>query len=61
MQQQGMRNLVFNKIELINEPEDLDVWVVFQPERDLKQYYSLYNLLWNVSFDPSKVIKNYEV
>ena len=56
-----MRNLVFNKIELINEPEDLDVWVVFQPERDLNQYYSLYNLLWNVSFDPSKVIKNYEV
>ena len=56
-----MRNLLFKVEEVINEPENLDVWVVFQTEKELEKYHSLYNLLWKVSFDASKAVKNYEV
>lgn len=58
---QGMRNLVFDVQEIINKPTDLDVWIVYKSEKDLENVYSLNQLLWKVSFDPEKVVKNYQM
>ena len=58
---QGMRNLVFDIKEVIDKPTDLDVWVVYQTEKELDMYHSLKLLLWDVQFDPKKVVKNYHL
>lgn len=49
---QGMRNLVFDIQEIIDKPTDLDVWVVYQSEKELKNAHSLHKMLWEISFDP---------
>lgn len=56
-----MRNLLFQVHEVIDDENEPDVWIVFQPEKDLYSYHSLYNLLWTITFDASKVVKNYLV
>ena len=47
--------------EIIDEPSNLDVWVVYQPEEDVEYCQSLHKALWNISFDPDQDVKNYEV
>lgn len=59
--QQGMRNLVYEMKEVIDQPQSLDIWVVYCTEKELDQCYSLSSLLWDIKFDPSKVVKNYEI
>ena len=56
-----MRNLVFDIHEVIDDEKNLDVWVVYQSEKDLENAYSLHKLLWKVHFDPRKVVKNYQL
>ena len=56
-----MRNLLFEVVRVIDIDDDPDIWIVFQPEKDLHEYHSLYNLLWTITFDASKVVKNYLV
>ena len=58
---QGMRNMVFEINEVIDEPTNLDIWVVYFSEPELDQSYSLKSLLWKIHFDPSKAIKNYDI
>ena len=45
---QGMRNLIFEIDEVIDEQNDLDVWVIYNTEPGLEKYYSLKKLLWDV-------------
>ena len=47
-----MRNLVFDIEEIIDKPTDLDVWVVYQTEKELENVHCLHQLLWKVKFDP---------
>ena len=56
-----MRNFVFEIQEVIDKQSNLDIWVVYNSDSDLDKCYSLYTLLWDIHFDPSKVVKNYEI
>ena len=56
-----MDNLIISIDEVIDDENNLDVWIIFETYKDLDKYNSLYNLLWNISFDPSKVNKSYHV
>ena len=56
-----MRNLVFEIQEVIDETGSPDVWVIYKSEPDLDQSYSLGSLLWDIRFNPSKILKKYEV
>ena len=58
---QGMRNLIFEVEEVIDDSSDPDVWVVYQTEPDLENYHSLKMLLCNVQFDPKQVVKTYQL
>ena len=43
-----MRNLIFEIEEVIDDPTDLDVWVIYKTEPGLQNYYSLKKLLWEI-------------
>ena len=53
--------MVYEIQEVLDEEDSLDVWVVYYSDTDLDQCFSLYSLLWNINFNPSKVVKNYEI
>lgn len=59
MQQSGMRNLIFDINMVIDEIDDQDIWVVYSPEKELNQFNCLNDLLWRISFDAQKAVKNY--
>ena len=58
---QGMRNLIFEIEVVIDDPTDLDVWVIYKTEPGLENYYSLKKLLWEIQFDPKQVVKTYQL
>lgn len=61
MRVQGMTNLVVDIDQILDEKANPDVWVIYNCEDDFDKYYSLHNLLFDISFDPNKVSKTYEL
>lgn len=43
-----MKNLVFEIKEVIDDESDQDVWVVFESEDHVEQYYTLHSLLYKI-------------
>jgi hypothetical protein len=58
---QGMQNMVFEIEDVLDESDSLDIWVIHYSEPELDQCFNLKTLLWDISFNPSKVVKNYEI
>ena len=56
-----MKNLILDIEDVINRPVDIDVWIVFHPEKSLDHAHSLQMLLWDQSFDPTQAVKNYKM
>lgn len=56
-----MRNMVFLLQEVVDDPHNLDVWVIYQHEQGLNKCASLQSSLWQINFDPYTDLKNYEV
>lgn len=61
MRVQGMTNLVVDIDQVLDVKSDPDVWVIYNSEDDFDKYYSLHNLLFDISFDPYRVSKTYEL
>ena len=58
---QGMKNLVFHLNKIIDEPNQLDVWVVYKTERDIDQYHNLHSCLFQIHLDSENVTKTYTI
>lgn len=60
---QGMRNIIFDIQEIVEKPDLLDVWVIYQPNilEKITEAYSLEQLLWNKEFDQSQTVNNYKL
>lgn len=57
-----MRNLIVDIDEIIDEQDNLDVWVVFQTTLfKNREPHSLQQLLWKQVFDQSKGILSYKI
>lgn len=63
LQVQGLRNLIFDIESVENdETRSEDVWVIFKNDTEqLEQYQSLSHLLFEIKFNPEKIIKTYEL
>lgn len=57
----GMKNLVFDIEKVIDVPEQPDVWVIYQSEKDVELYQSLQSSLWSIKFDAEHDVKTYQV
>lgn len=57
-----MQNFIMCIEEVIDKPEDPDIWIVFESESDLHEFESLHKLLWNIQFNPyMSSIKKYSI
>lgn len=56
-----MRNMVFQLEDVIDDPKEKDVWLIYQAEKGLENAISLQTSLWQISFDPCTDLKYYEV
>ena len=56
-----MRNYAYEVEEILDQAGNEDIWIIYYSEPGLDKCYSLYNLLWNVEFNPSKTVKSYEL
>lgn len=54
-----MHHYLFEIREIIDEPEDLDAWIVYQSEANIEGFQSLQELLWDVSFCAEQKVKYY--
>lgn len=50
IKQQGMRNLVFEVQEIIDNKDQLDVWIIYHTEKNIEHFHSLQSCLWSISF-----------
>lgn len=57
----GMKNLLIPVEEVIDEEDSPDVWIVYESDPFVNQYYSLQQSLWQVSFDPLQDVKTYQI
>lgn len=49
-----MRNIIFNVERIVDDPEEMDTWVIYQPNiLGGRVAYSLEQLLWQIEFDQS--------
>ena len=48
MRIQGMKNLVFEVKEILDDPNEQDVWIVFKTEDKLDQYQTLHSCLFKI-------------
>ena len=48
-----MRNIIFNIHKIVESPDLLDVWVIYEPNilEKITNVYSLEQLLWDKEFD----------
>lgn len=51
---QGMSNHVFEIEKIINNQDEEDAWIVYHSEKEIEQFRSLNDLLWNIEFNPEK-------
>lgn len=57
----GMRKHIFEIDEVLDEPDNEDVWVIFQTEDHLNHYISLHDALWKIENQSKSSIKTYLV
>ena len=48
MRIQGMKNLVFEVKEILDDPNEQDVWIVFKTEDKLDEYQTLHSCLFKI-------------
>ena len=53
--------MVFEKQQIIDEPQYFDIWVIYHPNKNLERSYSLSTLLWDIIYDASNFVNNYKV
>lgn len=56
-----VKKLAFEISEILDEPNDPDVWVVYEPTPDLLQYRSLQDCLFSISIQTQKSMISYQV
>ena len=43
-----MKKQVFEIKQVIDNPTESDVWVVFATEKDIEKYHSMHSLMYNI-------------
>lgn len=61
MRIQGMKNLVIQVKEIIDDANLQDIWVVFEGEDQMDQYQTLHSCLFKIKYDTKTQFKTYTV